>query len=68
MNIEVSLSPALYPFRTIKEHHITVAIDLLRATTAVCAAFQAGCSCVAPLDSLDALVPFRKHGFLLAAA
>lgn len=67
MNIEVSLSPALYPFRTIKEHHITVAIDLLRATTAVCATFQAGCSCVAPLDSLDALVPFRKHGFLLAA-
>lgn len=67
MNIEVSLSPALYPYRTIKEHHVTVAVDLLRATTAVCAAFQAGCSEVVPLDSLEALAAWRDKGFLLAA-
>ncbi len=52
MNIEVSLSPALYPYRTITENHISVAIDLLRATTAVGAACQAGCSIVVPVDSL----------------
>lgn len=67
MRIEVSLSPALYPYRTIKEHHITVAIDLLRATTAVCAAFQAGCSMVAPLNTLEGMSRFRDQGFLLAA-
>lgn len=67
MNIEVSLSPALYPFRTLKERHVTVAIDLLRATTAVCAAFQAGCTCVLPLDTLDSIARFREQGFLLAA-
>lgn len=67
MQIEVSLSPALYPFRTITEHHVTVAIDLLRATTAVCAAFQAGCSEVVPLDSLEALEPYRVQGYAVAA-
>ena len=35
MKIEVSLTPAFYPFRTLTEHHVTVAIDLLRASTAV---------------------------------
>lgn len=67
MKIEVSLSPALYPFRTISLHHTTVAIDLLRATTAVCAAFQAGCTEVVPLDSLDALADYKAKGFCLAA-
>ncbi len=67
MKIEVSLSPALYPHRTITSHHVTVAIDLLRATTAVCAAFQAGCSEVVPLDSLDALESYRPFDYKIAA-
>lgn len=67
MKIEVSLSPALYPYRTLQHPHATVAIDVLRATTAVCAAFQAGCSEVVPLDSLDALQPYRQKGYKLAA-
>ena len=65
--IEVSLTPALYPFRTIKKNHVTVAIDVLRATTAVCAAFQSGCSEVVPLDSLDDLVDYHPRGYSLAA-
>ena len=67
MKVEVSLSPALYPFRTVQSHHVTVAIDVLRATTAVCAALQAGCEEVVPLDSLDALSGYREQGFHLAA-
>lgn len=67
INIEVSLSPALYPYRTIIKGHSTVAIDVLRATTAVCAAFQAGCSEVVPLDSLEALEPYRAQGYGIAA-
>lgn len=67
MKIEVSLTPALYPYRTIKENHVTVAIDVLRATTAVCAAFQAGCREVVPLDSLEALEPYRHQGYGIAA-
>lgn len=67
MKIEVSLTPALYPFRTIKERHVTVAVDLLRATTAVCAAFQAGCDTVVPLDSLEALEHYRSADYRIAA-
>lgn len=67
MKIEVSLSPVLYPYRTITEGHTTVAIDVLRATTAVCAAFQSGCSEVVPLDSLEALEPYRRQGYGIAA-
>lgn len=67
MKIEVSLTPALYPFRTIKERHVTVAVDLLRATTAVCAAFQAGCEAIVPLDTLEGIERFRKEGYSLAA-
>lgn len=67
MRIEVSLTPALYPFRTITHHHTTVAVDVLRATTAICAAFQAGCSIIVPLDSLDGLLRYRDLGFSLAA-
>ena len=67
MHLEVSLSPALYPFRTLTGHHVTVAIDVLRATTAVCAAFQAGCREVVPLDSLEALEPYRAQGYAVAA-
>lgn len=67
MRIEVSLTPALYPFRTITAEHVTVAIDLLRATTAVCAAFQAGCSEVLPLDTLDGIERYRQQGYCIAA-
>lgn len=67
MRIEVSLTPALYPFRTITSGHTTVAIDVLRATTAVCAAFQAGCREVVPLDSLEPLAHYRQLGYKSAA-
>lgn len=67
MRIEVSLTPALYPYRTIKAGHTTVAIDVLRATTAVCAAFQAGCEAVVPLDSLEPLPHYRELGYKIAA-
>ena len=67
MKIEVSLTPALYPFRTITTNHITVAIDVLRATSAVCAAFQAGCDTVIPLDTLEGIGRYRENGYLIAA-
>ncbi len=67
MKLEVSLSPALYPFRTLQSNYATVAVDILRASTAVCAAFHAGCESVVPLDSLEALPQYKKLGFSLAA-
>lgn len=65
--IELCLSPALYPYRGIREGHTTVAVDVLRATTAVCAAFMAGAEEVVPLDNLEGLAPYRAQGYLRAA-
>lgn len=65
--IEISLTPVLYEYRGIRQHHTTVAVDILRATTAVCAAFQAGVEEIVPLDSLEALGNYHKLGYLRAA-
>lgn len=65
--IELCLSPALYPFRTLQQGHNAVAVDVLRATTAVCAAFMAGAEEVVPLLSLDELESYRQQGYLRAA-
>lgn len=67
MKVEVSLTPALYPYRTLRRPHVTVAVDILRATTAVCAAFQAGCDEVLPLDTLEGIERYRSQGYLVAA-
>ena len=47
--------------------HVAVSIDVLRATTAICAAFQAGCHAILPLCTLEGLQDFRQEGYLLAA-
>lgn len=65
--IELSLTPALYEWRSLKQGHTTVAVDVLRATTAICAAFQAGAECIVPLDDLETLEPYRAQGYLRAA-
>ena len=65
--IEIALSPALYEWRTIKQHHTTVPVDILRATTAICAAFQSGIEEIVPLDNLEDLERFRQQGYLRAA-
>ncbi len=65
--IELSLTPAMYDYRGIHEHHTTVAVDILRATTAVCAAFQAGVAEIVPLDSLEALRHYHSLGYISAA-
>ena len=65
--IELSLTPALYDWRTIKERHTTVAVDILRATTAICAAFFAGAKEIVPLDSLEPLEAYHAQGYLRAA-
>ena len=65
--IELSLTPALYEWRTIQQHHTMVAVDVLRATTAICAAFKAGIEEIVPLDTLEGLEPYRQQGYLRAA-
>lgn len=67
MNIELVLSPALYDLRSLRNDHATVAVDILRATSAICAAFMAGASEVLPLDSLEPLAILKQNGYIAAA-
>lgn len=66
-SIELSLTPALYPYRTLKSNHTTVAVDILRATSAICAALSAGVEEIIPLDSIEQLPYYRDKGYLIAA-
>jgi 2-phosphosulfolactate phosphatase len=65
--IEISLSPALFPFRTTTGKHTTVVIDVLRFTTSVCAAFDNGVKAVIPVASLEAAKAYKQNGYLIAA-
>lgn len=67
MNIELILSPTLYASRQLNAGNVTVAVDVLRATTAICAAFMAGASSVVPLDSTDPLPGYHSQGYIIAA-
>lgn len=62
--ISLALTPALTPRL---EGTTVVSVDILRATTAICAAFHAGAGEIVPLDSLQALDAYRPLGYLLAA-
>lgn len=66
MNIELILSPALFAHRELKRHN-TVVVDVLRATSSICAAFDAGAEEVVPLDSLEPLPYYESLGYTLAA-
>lgn len=67
MNIEVVLTPLNYSSRTLKCCQATVAVDILRASSAICAAFAAGAEEIVPLDSLEPLHSYAEMGYLIAA-
>lgn len=67
MQIEVSLSSALYGLRQLQGDHVAVAVDVLRATSSICAAFQAGAEEIVPLSTLDGLGAFAARGYVVAA-
>ena len=64
--IEVCFSPALYGDYPYRSGFITVVVDVLRATTAFCAAFDAGVESIIPVDNLERLKELKAAGFLTA--
>jgi len=65
--IEVCLSPALYEFHSTTEEYIVVIVDVLRATTSFCAAFDSGIEIIVPVPGLDELLEYKNKGYLTAA-
>lgn len=65
-HIEVCFSPFLYELHK-DNYEIIVVIDVLRATSAICAAFDNGVKSIIPVDSIDIAREYQKKGYLVGA-
>ncbi|MFI5149137.1 MAG: 2-phosphosulfolactate phosphatase [Bacteroidia bacterium] len=64
--VEVCLSPRLYPSYH-REEGIVVIIDIFRATSAICTAFQYGVHKMIPVASVEEARRYKEKGFLVGA-
>ncbi len=65
-HIEVCFSPFLYELHK-NDYEIIVVIDVLRATSAICAAFDHGVKSIIPVDSVEIARDYKKRGYLVGA-
>jgi 2-phosphosulfolactate phosphatase len=65
-HIRICLSPALYPLYR-EENSITVVVDILRASSAICAALQHGVKKIIPVADLDEALQFEGPDVIRAA-
>lgn len=66
LNIDVCFSPYLYPVYE-SPNSIVVIIDVLRATSAICTAFEHGVEKVIPVATLEEAEKYKQQGFLVGA-
>jgi len=66
MQVDVCLSPALYPVYK-REEYIVVVIDILRASTAMCTAFEHGVSRIKPVATVEEAQKYKNQGYLVGA-
>jgi len=65
-NIEVCFTPAIFDsFRNPKA--VVVVVDVLRATSAICAAFMNGASQIIPIGTVEEARKYKNNGYLVAA-
>lgn len=63
--IEVCFSPAMFPFYKC-DNSIVVIVDILRATTAMCTAFENGVKNIIPVADLRDAEFYKQKGFIIA--
>ena len=64
--VEVCFSPFLFELYK-EEFEIIVVIDVLRATSAICAAFQNGVKELIPVPTIEEAREYQKKGYLVGA-
>lgn len=64
--IEVCFSPALFSYYS-NPDAVTVVVDVLRASTAICAAFMNGADKIIPVGTLEEAKTMKEKGYLVAA-
>src|ERR1051326_257733 len=64
--VEVCFTPGSYPIYE-NPGAIVVIIDILRATSAICAAFEYGAEKMIPVATVEEAKEYKKKGFLVGA-
>ena len=64
--IEVCFSPAIYD-KFHKEDSIVIIVDILRATSSICAAFFNGAEKIIPVATLEEAKCYKEKGYIVAA-
>lgn len=64
--VEVCFSPNLYHLHK-DDHEVVVVIDVLRATSAMCAAFHFGVEAMIPVLTVEEAREYQKKGFIAGA-
>ncbi|MCK9616285.1 MAG: 2-phosphosulfolactate phosphatase [Lentimicrobiaceae bacterium] len=65
--IEVCFLPGLFERKQTEAPFTVVVVDVLRASSAICAAFQNGVKSIIPVSKLSEAEEYKKQGFLVAA-
>lgn len=66
LKIDACFSPYLYPVYE-EDESIVVIIDILRATSAICAAFEHGAEKIIPVATIEEARFYKQRGFLVGA-
>lgn len=64
--VEVCFTPGEYTYFK-DEFEIVVVIDVLRATSAICAAFDNGINSIIPVPTVEEALAYKQKGFLVGA-
>ena len=67
LRIEVCYSPALFPVYYQSKNCVVVVIDVFRATSAICTAFQNGVKEIIPVATIEEAKEYKEKGYLVAA-
>ena len=65
--IEVCFTPKLFSEILTTENYVVVLVDILRATTSICAAFSNGVSRIIPVGDMEEARIYKEKGFLVAS-
>ena len=65
-NVEVCFTPGEYEYFK-GEYEIIVVIDVLRATSAICAAFDNGVKSMIPVSTIEEAREYKEKGYLVGA-
>lgn len=64
--IEVCFSPKLFSDVLVNKDHIVVIVDVFRATSSICTAFENGAKSIIPVAELADVESYKNQGYLIA--